>query len=87
MRWAANVLAAGLALAMSGHPAAAAEPNSQGAAQIETVSTQGPHGREVLDERVTQVTIQAAFDPSDDRQKLLSLLLLLSAPPRSGSGK
>lgn len=87
MRWAANVLAAGLALAMSGHPVAADEANSPRVVRNYVVAAQAPQGREVLDERVTQVAIQAAFHPDDQQQRLLSLLLLLSAQPQSGTGK
>lgn len=87
MRWAANMLAAGLALAMSGHPVMAAELNSQHIERNYTVAMQAPQGREALDERVTLVAIQAAFHPNDEQQRLLSLLLLLSAQPQTGSGK
>jgi hypothetical protein len=72
---------------MSGHPAAAAESNSQRNVRSHDVSTQAPQGREVLDERVTQVAIQAAFHPNGEQQRLLSLLLILSARPQTGSGK
>lgn len=87
MRWAANILAAGLALAMSGHPAMASDANSPNDAQAKTVTAPAPHGREVLDEGVTQVAVQATFHPTDDQQKLLSLLLLLSTPPERGRSK
>ncbi len=85
MRWAANMLAAGLALTLSGHPAMAKDSKGPVAARNHTVAA--PHGREVLDEGVTRVAIQAAFHPNDEQQRLLSLLLLLSAEPQGGRSR
>ena len=85
MRWAANVLAAGLGLAMSGQPAMAKESNSQTSAQNFIVTV--PQGREVIDESVTRVAIQAAFHPNDEQQRLLSVLLILSAGPQTGRSR
>ena len=86
MKCAKLMFAAGLMLAVSGQAAFAGETVSQRNSADCAIRDASPAGREALDERVTAVAIQAAFHPSDDQQRLLSLLLLLSTPSQ-GEGR
>jgi len=84
MKWAAMALM--LALALPGE-AIAAGANTQKNASDCTARIAPSPGREVIDEGVTQIAVQAAFHPGGDQQKLLSLLLLLSAGPQNGRSR
>jgi len=84
MKWAAMALMMALALPVQ---AMAAGTNAETRARDCTARTAAPPGREMIDEGVTRIAIQAAFHPSGDQQRLLSLLILLSAKPESGRSR
>ncbi len=86
MKCAKLAFAAGLMLAVSGQAAFAGETVSHRKPSDCAFRDVTPAGREALDEGVTHVAIQAAFHPSDDQQRLLSLLILLSTPSE-GAGR
>ena len=86
MKWAAYALALSLALAFPGQ-AIAAGANGQMRARDCTVHIVTPPGREVIDEGVTRIAVQAAFNPSGEQQRLLSLLILLSAHSENGRSR
>ena len=86
MKLAVTALAMGLALAIPGNPAIA-QSRSHAEKTGCGIRPSEPASREALNEDVTNMTIQAAFHPSDDRQRLLSLLLLISTQRNGGSSR